>query len=530
MGQRCEMSAPDPPHGLLPGIGRQYTEMDSRKEFFSLAYDAMPVGVALGSTTGEVVYANPAFLAMTECTAEELPEMGLPMVCAMFGITTTPELLEKAPQAKNAWHGTERHIFREDGSRAWFRVHLATMAAPGGGTLIQLMVEDVTRYRELMDFFHHRHRRYAAVFEKRLDPICHFLPDWSILFANTAYCRYFGRKRRDIVGESFLLLLSLEDRQRFIDGVCSLSPENPVIEVEHQLIWVETRALWLRWTIHASFYKTGHLKECQAVGVDISDHKLAEERFMHADRLISLGTLVSGVAHEINNPNNFIMLNAPLARDLWNKVARLLEEQAGQGLRVDGVALADILADVPQLLDGIVEGGTRIRDIVKELKEYARYDDRRGFDPVSINEVVQSALALMSKTIRSHTNRLSVCCADHLPLVKGHPQRLEQVVVNLVHNACLALGDVEQALAIETFYHEPTLSVRIAVRDQGVGISPEDLPSVTEPFYSTRRGEGGTGLGLSISQKIVKEHGGRLLIESSPGAGTSAVVILPVAL
>ena len=343
--------------------------MHSQQEIFILAYDAMPVGVVLGCTTGEVTYANPAFLAMTECTTEELAEMGLSMVCALFGITTTLELLEKVPHTTNAWHGTERHIFREDGSRAWFRVHVSTLSPPDGKKRIQLMVEDVTRYRELMDFFHHRHRRYAAVFEKRLDPICHFLPDWSILFANTAYCRYFGRKRRDIVGESFLLLLSLEDRQRFIDAVCSLSPENPVIEVEHQLIWVESRALWLRWTIHASFYKTGHLKECQAVGVDISDHKLAEERFMHADRLISLGTLVSGVAHEINNPNNFIMLNAPLVRDLWNRVVPLLEAQAEQGQRIGAMPLADILADVPQLLDGIVEGGTRIRDIVKELKK-----------------------------------------------------------------------------------------------------------------------------------------------------------------
>lgn len=504
--------------------------MSIQPELFSLAYGAMPVGVALGAPTGELVYANPAFLAMTECTAEELPEMGFAMVCALFGITTTLELLEKAPKATNAWHGTERHIFREDGSRAWFRVHVSSLKSADDDALIQLMVEDVTRYRELMDFFHHRHRRYAAVFEKRLDPICHFLPDWSILFANAAYCRTFGRKRRDIVGESFLLLLSLEDRQRFIDAVGSLSPRNPVAEVEHQLIWVETRALWLRWTIHASFYKTGHLKDCQAVGVDISDHKLAEERFMHADRLISLGTLVSGVAHEINNPNNFIMLNAPLARDLWNRVAPLLEDKATQGELIDGVALADILADVPQLLDGIVEGGTRIRDIVKELKEYARFDDRRGFDPVCVNEVVRSTVALLSKTVRSHTNRLSVRLAQRLPRVQGHPQRLEQVLVNLIHNACLALTDVDKGIDVETFYHEPTLSVRITVRDQGAGISEEDLPLVTEPFFSTRRGEGGTGLGLSISQKIVKEHGGRLVIESAPGVGTTAVVILPVAL
>jgi polar amino acid transport system substrate-binding protein len=114
-----------------------------------------------------------------------------------------------------------------------------------------------------------------------------------------------------------------------------------------------------------------------------------------------------------------------------------------------------------------------------------------------------------------------------LPLVRGRRQRLEQIVVNLVQNSCHALAGPHQGIEIETLFHEPSSSVRIVVRDQGEGIRPEDLPKITEPFYSTKREQGGTGLGLSISLSIAREHGGQLLIDSVRGAGTTAVVVLP---
>jgi len=166
---------------------------------------------------------------------------------------------------------------------------------------------------------------------------------------------------------------------------------------------------------------------------------------------------------------------------------------------------------------------------VRELKNFSRQDFESGFEMLPVNDVVQSAVLLMSKTIGMHTSRFSVRYGAGLPLVRGRRQRLEQIVVNLVQNACHALPGPNKGIEIETLHHEPSGSVRVVVRDEGVGIRPEDLPRVTEPFYSTKREQGGTGLGLSISLAIAREHDGRLLIESVPGKGTTAVAELPAA-
>ena len=113
--------------------------------------------------------------------------------------------------------------------------------------------------------------------------------------------------------------------------------------------------------------------------------------------------------------------------------------------------------------------------------------------------------------------------------MRGNAQRIEQVVVNLLLNACEALPDPERAVRVATEHDRDAGVVRIAVRDEGVGIPPEHLARLTDPFFTTKRDQGGTGLGLSVSAAIVKEHGGTLEFRSPPGAGTTVVLSLPTA-
>jgi polar amino acid transport system substrate-binding protein len=116
-----------------------------------------------------------------------------------------------------------------------------------------------------------------------------------------------------------------------------------------------------------------------------------------------------------------------------------------------------------------------------------------------------------------------------LPLLKGHVQRLEQVVVNLLMNACQALPDRQCGINVRTGQLPAEAALYLEVSDEGQGIAAADLPHVTDPFFTTRRESGGTGLGLSISARIVKEHGGRLDIASTPPRGTTVRVVLPLA-
>jgi polar amino acid transport system substrate-binding protein len=113
---------------------------------------------------------------------------------------------------------------------------------------------------------------------------------------------------------------------------------------------------------------------------------------------------------------------------------------------------------------------------------------------------------------------------------KAVRQRIEQVVVNLILNACQALPDKERAIQLSTSWDPERRQARVEVKDEGVGIPLENLPRVTEPFFTTKRNAGGTGLGLSVSAGIAREHGGSLEFESTPGQGTTARLVLPVAM
>ncbi|AGW13612.1 PAS domain-containing sensor histidine kinase [Megalodesulfovibrio gigas] len=499
-------------------------------------YDALPVGVILADDADDVVFVNREFHRVTEVTPRDLEFMGFQDVLSLFCLGMCAAMPDICCP-KNKWLNVERSIARADGSTGWVRIHCATVTVDGQ-TLQQLIVEDVTKYRDCIDGLLNRKKKYQSILEKRPDPICCFLPDFSITYANASCCRCFGRRRNECVGENLLLALPPAVREGFHSAVASISPEHPVAEVEQRLEDagslgpLEDRPMWIRWVVQGFFYKTGHIREYQAVGMDISDQKLAESRVLHADRLLSLGALVSEVAHEINNPNNFIMLNAPLLMDLWWRLQPALERLREEDVEpaMGDVGIPEIVDFVPRLLQGVVEGSTRINRIVKELKQYSRQDVDGGFELLGINEVVQAAALLMHKNIGRRTRRFDVRYGTGLPLVRGRRQRLEQVVVNLLQNACHALEHEGQGIVVETRRNVEAGAVEIVVTDEGVGIPPEALPLVTQPFYSTKGSQGGTGLGLSISLSIAREHGGRLELESTPGLGTRAVLALPEAL
>ncbi len=141
--------------------------------------------------------------------------------------------------------------------------------------------------------------------------------------------------------------------------------------------------------------------------------------------------------------------------------------------------------------------------------------------------MIDATLALLENPIRKATHRLSVVQTPDLPLVRGNFQRLEQILVNLILNACHALPDPDRALEIRTDVDAAGARAVLTVWDEGVGIPPENLKRVRDPFFTTRRESGGTGLGLAITARIVEQHDGRLDIRSEPGRGTAVEISFP---
>ncbi len=267
---------------------------------------------------------------------------------------------------------------------------------------------------------------------------------------------------------------------------------------------------------------------------DITDAARAEQEaarhrdeLLRADKMISLGILVSGMAHEINNPNHTIMLNMPLVREAWRDVSVLIDELAvaRQDLRIARVPWNETRGEVAAMLEDVEQASERIRTIVSELRGFALDHDSGVRRTASVNAIVQSSLRLLRKHVSKATKNFSLELDDRVPSVTANASRIEQVVVNLVINACQALMNDKQAIRIRTGV--AANRVFIQVRDEGRGISAEHLQNIRNPFFTTRRAEGGTGLGLAVSDRIAAEHSGELTFESEIGRGTTATLWLP---
>ncbi len=261
----------------------------------------------------------------------------------------------------------------------------------------------------------------------------------------------------------------------------------------------------------------------------LDELKLHQDKLIQADKMASLGILVAGVAHEINNPNGLILLNMPILREVYQDAEEALDARyRSQGdFTLGGLPYSRMRDEVPHLLEGMQDGANRIKRIVEELKDFARQDNSAATEVIDFNSIVQAAVRLVDSSLRSATSRFESNYAPSLPPILGNAQRIEQVVVNLILNACQALPDLEHGIFLATFHEQAAEAVVLRLVDEGCGIAPENITRLTDPFFTTRRESGGTGLGLSVSATIVKEHNGLLEFESTPGSGTTVTLTLP---
>ena len=146
---------------------------------------------------------------------------------------------------------------------------------------------------------------------------------------------------------------------------------------------------------------------------------------------------------------------------------------------------------------------------------------------MQLNEAVERALRLLAHLVKNRTDRLHVGLAQGLPSLPGDAQHVEQIVVNLLTNAVEALPDRKRGVTVTTSFDASKRCVVLEVRDEGVGIPPEHLARLCDPFFTTKQESGGTGLGLAITSSLVRLHGGRLTFDSEPGKGTRARVTFP---
>ncbi len=257
--------------------------------------------------------------------------------------------------------------------------------------------------------------------------------------------------------------------------------------------------------------------------------KQAQLQLVQSEKMASLGRLVAGVAHELNNPISFVFGNMHALQSYGERIHRYLTAVEAQQNCAALVQLRDelripyIMADMDSLIAGTLEGAERVRDIVQDLLRYSTRQQER-FCHFDLIEVIRIAVEWVSKASRTMAQTDYEMPAT-LALVgrKGHVQ---QILINLIQNAVDVMeGDECPRLQVRCCVVGTT--VEVSVRDQGAGIDDEALPKLFDPFYTTKPVGKGTGLGLSISYGLALDMGGELRVDNHPDGGARFTLVLP---
>jgi len=263
---------------------------------------------------------------------------------------------------------------------------------------------------------------------------------------------------------------------------------------------------------------------------DITEQKLFEKQLIQSEKLASLGTLVSSIAHEINNPNSFISFNTPILKEYLEELIPIVDlyAEGRPDLEFFHMPYPEFRKDLYRLLDNIEHGSRRISSVLSDLREFSRGKDFREEKWVDLKSLIEKALAMcevkIKKTVKSFVKEIP----SDLPKVYTDPQALEQILINLLLNAAQASdkdnSKVELSVADGNSWLEKTI---IKVSDNGCGMDTDTRKHIFDPFFTSKDRSHGTGLGLYVTQNLVAGLRGRIEVESKAGEGSLFKVILP---
>jgi len=269
-----------------------------------------------------------------------------------------------------------------------------------------------------------------------------------------------------------------------------------------------------------------------------------QSQLIQSEKMSSLGQMVAGIAHEINNPVNFISGNLEhtniYAKDLLDLVDIYRQEYPQQtelvAAKVSAIDLDFIIQDFPQLLSSMKMGADRIREIILSLRNFSRLDEAE-IKPVDIHQGIENTLLILNNRCKQKIEIIKNY--GDLPLVECYPAQLNQVFMNILANAIDALEELQvNKLNLEDATFTPKIIIRtkkidadyiqVCIEDNGFGIAPEIQEKLFDPFFTTKPVGKGTGLGLSICYQIVAKHGGKIDVSSQVGQGTEFAIALPL--
>ena len=406
----------------------------------------------------------------------------------------------------------ERIARGHDGIRQWHRV-IKNPLRDAEGRIIGIVEcsVDITQLKEALDALRESEQRFRSLAEDMPLMISTTLADGTILYANKAYCTCFGVRRDELLGRSFLEFLVEEDRKEARESIAALMPDAPISIHEERVVVADGTLRWHRWMNRAFFDSEGRAQFLQAVGEDITERKLSDEAILAAKDQAQRASaakseFVANVSHEIRTPMNGILGLSELLLETE------LKDEQRDFARMIHTSASNLLGVLNDILDfSKVEAGRFELNIL----------------PFSPANLVRESAELFSPQAASKELSLNLRLDGALPPhLLGDPVRLRQILINLLSNAVKFTKEGSVSVSAKLLRDgEKSADILFSVTDTGPGIPDALLADIFTPFTQgeafLNRRYGGTGLGLAISSRFVEMMGGFLLVESTPGTGSS---------
>jgi len=400
-----------------------------------------------------------------------------------------------------------------------------------------------TKHRELVEAHHFTEGVLAAMSDVLV--VCDTVG--KVRQVNRAMLQLTGRPESELVGCELAEMVHDQQARQQIASLLAAG-RSDVQDVEIALPRQQGEPVPVTWNVSPLYDGEGRYSGFVAVGRPIGELKRAyaqlqaahqalksaQAQLVQAEKMASLGRLVAGVAHELNNPISFVLGNAHAMERYAGKLTRYLHaihshdlSAANQALRIE-LKIDRLIADLPSLCAGLMEGAERSGHIVDALKRFSAVEENTR-QRVDLADLTQRAVHWVSRAAPFRVD-ISSQGLDAPVWVCGSANQLQQVLVNLLQNAFDAI-EKTPAPALQLSLALPTdpadNMVGLTVHDNGPGISDEALPLIFDPFFTTKPVGKGTGLGLSISYGIVERHGGQLSAENHPAGGACFSLLLP---
>ena len=479
------------------------------------ANDAIYVHAVTPDAPGRFFDVNDKACEMLGYTREEFLAMDIPQIDVPEQAERIPAVLKKLFAERRAVFETE-HVAK-DGRRIPVEVSARLFDLRGVPTVLSV-TRDITERRRADAAMRESESKYRLLFENAVLGIYQTTPDGRILSVNPALLRMLGfdsfeeLAARNLEGAGYEPGYSrTEFKERVERDGRVVGSESAWTRKDGSRVFVRENATAMRDADGSVLWYEGTVEDITArrEAEEVRTH--LEARLNQAQKLESIGTLASGIAHEINNPLTGIINYAQLIAD-----------------RTDNDSLREFAC-------GIVEEGNRVAVIVKNLLSFSR-QQKESHSPARVADIVAATLSLVGAALRKDGIDVQVEIPADLPSIKCRSQQIQQVLLNLLTNARDGLNERYSGLdenklirvTAERAEHDGRAWMRVAVEDHGVGIAPALLGRVFDPFFTTKPRDQGTGLGLSISYGIARDHHGTLTVQSEPNVRTRFVVELPV--